>query len=104
MHWVDAILVTVAVAGWVVALACYVRLRARPTPPPVISSAAPFTPSGKATQAVLTDVSGAIESVRQLRPGLPPPVLYRPHGKHRPADRYRLVGQDGERALYRAES
>lgn len=132
MGWADAALIGVVLAlaamtGWCIALVIQRRRHVCPVAPPpaavvspaavvpeppprILPSAPPetpepsFTPSGKAREAVLLSAAGAIESVRQLpRPGLPPAVLYRSHGKKKPG-RYHLIGQDGERALYRAES
>lgn len=102
MHWVDAVLLAVAIGGWLLALVLYIRLCLHVCPVGTAPSLA-VTPTGTATHAVLMNASGTIESVRRLRPGLPPAVVYRPHGRAQ-ADRYVLIGQDGERALYRAEA
>lgn len=125
-----AVLALAAMTGWCIALViqrrrhvCPVAQPPAPPPAPVVQPAAvvpeplrivpsapppppepSFAPSGLAREAVLMSASGAIESVRQMpRPGLPPAVMYRSHGKKK-AGRYHLIGQDGERALYRAES
>jgi hypothetical protein len=90
-----------AAAGWLLAIVFAVLWYVKPQTIDGRDVTPVSTPERSHIQ-VLIDRSGAQESVRTVR-GAPPHCVYRPHGK-RPATRYRYIGMDGSRHLYRAES
>ena len=94
-----------AACGWLLAVVFAVLWYVKPQTidwRDVKPSASPARGPERTYVQVLIDRHGQEESVRTVR-GTPPDNVYRPHGKL-PATRYRYLGMDGSRHLYRAES